>query len=118
MRTYLRLALVVGFLTFPVGAMAQFQQPTEEELKMTAEPKAPGASAIYLYREETVDDSLHYHSLRVRIKVLTEKGKELATVNVPYLRTSYKITDVRARTIHAAGCRGGQHSRVFVATAL
>ena len=27
---------------------------------MTAEPKAPGAAAIYLYREETTDDNLHF----------------------------------------------------------
>ena len=98
--------ILVGILTFAVPALAQFQPPTGEELKMTAEPKAPGAAAIYLYREEKVDDSLHYHSLFVRIKVLTEKGKELATVSVPYLRSTFKITDVRARTIHADGTGG------------
>jgi hypothetical protein len=96
-------SLLLGILTFAVPALAQFQPPTDEELKMTSEPKAPGAAAIYLYREEKVDDALHYHSLFVRIKVLTEKGKELATVSVPYVRNSFKITDVRARTIHADG---------------
>ena len=50
-----------------------------------------------------MDDTLHYHTQYVRIKVLTEKGKELATVSVPYVRNSFKITDVRARTIHADG---------------
>jgi hypothetical protein len=97
------LSVLLGILTFAVPALAQFRPPTDEELKMTSEPKAPGAAAIYLYREEKVDDSLHYHSLFVRIKVLTEKGKELATVSVPYVRNSFKITDVRARTIHADG---------------
>ena len=96
-------SVLLGILTFAVPARAQFQPPTDEELKMTSEPKAPGAAAIYLYREEKVDDTLHYHSLFVRIKVLTEKGKELATVSVPYVRSSFKITDVRARTIHADG---------------
>ena len=70
---------------------------------MTAEPKAPGAAAIYLYREESDDDNLHFHSVFERIKVLTEKGKELATVTLPYYKGSYSITDVRARTIHADG---------------
>jgi transglutaminase-like putative cysteine protease len=103
MRIRLQLAVLLGVLALPGVVLAQFQAPTEEELKMTAEPKAPGASAIYLYREEKVDDMLHYHSLYVRIKVLTEKGKELATVSVPYLKGEYKISDVQARTIHADG---------------
>ena len=58
---------------------------------MTSDPKAPGADAVYLYREEKTDDNLHYHSYYVRIKVLTEKGKELATVRIPYERRSFKV---------------------------
>jgi hypothetical protein len=42
--------------------MAQFQQPTDEELKMTADPKAPGAAAVYLNLEEITNDPLHYKS--------------------------------------------------------
>ncbi|HTB98157.1 MAG TPA: DUF3857 domain-containing protein [Terracidiphilus sp.] len=70
---------------------------------MTSDPKAPGAAAVYLYREETSDDTLHFHSMYVKIKVLTEKGKELATVRIPYERRSFKVTDVQGRTIHADG---------------
>ncbi len=70
---------------------------------MTAEPKAPGASAIYLYREEKADDNLHYQSFMARIKVLTEKGKELATVEVPYPKGRFSVTDIKARTIHSDG---------------
>jgi len=99
----LRLIVFLGAWMAPAVVLGQFQQPTDEELKMTAEAKAPGAAAVYLYREETVDDNLHYHSLYVRIKVLTEKGKELATVSVPYFKGEGQITDVRARTIHADG---------------
>jgi len=87
----------------PVLLNAQFQEPTSEELKMTADPKAPGASAVYLYREETTDDSLHYHSIYERIKVLTEKGKELATIRIPYEHGADKVTDIKGRTIHADG---------------
>ncbi len=95
----------VAVTTFvvPASLFAQFQPPTSEELSMTAEPKAPGASAIYLYREETVDDNLHVHMFHARIKVLTEKGKELATVEVPYQRNSFEIKDIKARTVHADG---------------
>lgn len=99
------LYVLVAFapLLFSAALFAQFAPPTAEELSMTSEPKAPGAAAIYLYREETVDDNLHYHSFFARIKVLTEKGKELATQSVPYAKGYNTITDVKARTIHSDG---------------
>jgi Domain of Unknown Function with PDB structure (DUF3857)/Transglutaminase-like superfamily len=88
---------------FPSLVHAQFQAPTKEELEMTSDPNAPGADAVYLYREERSDDNLHYHSYYVRLKVLTEKGKELATVRTPYERRSFKVTDIQGRTIHRDG---------------
>ncbi len=94
--------LFVAF-TFSRPLVAQFQQPTDDELKMTADPKAPGAAAVYLNVEEIANDPLHFESFYARIKVLGEKGKELATVDVPYLRGNFKITDIKARTIHADG---------------
>ena len=70
---------------------------------MTADPKAPGAAAVYLYREETTDDTLHYHTYYERIKVLMEKGKELATIRIPYERRQFKVRGIKGRTIHADG---------------
>lgn len=70
----------------PFVAYAQFQAPTQEELKMTSDPKNPGADAIILYREEIQDDDHNVHSFYDRVKVLTEKGKELATVQISYQR--------------------------------
>ena len=70
----MRHTLLLLALAAPALLHAQFQPPTQEELSMTADPKAPGAAAVYLYREETTDDSLHYHSYYERIKILTEKG--------------------------------------------
>lgn len=90
-------------LSSPLLVQAQFQQPTAEELKMTADPKAQGAAAVYLYREETTDDHLHFHSYYERIKILSEKGKELATIRIPYEHGQFKVTDIRGRTIHADG---------------
>jgi hypothetical protein len=105
MRTHLsvRLALLFLVIAAPALVRAQFQQPTDEELKMTSDPKAPGAAAVYLYREETTDDHMHFHSYYERIKVLTEKGKELATIHIPYEHGSFKVTDIKGRTIHADG---------------
>src|SRR6266700_4602283 len=79
-----------GFLLFiaavPLVSYAQFQPPSKEELSMTSDPKAPGAPAVYLYREETTDDPHHFSTVYARIKVLTEAGKDMATVHVIYQR--------------------------------
>jgi len=100
----LRGAVLLCTLVSPVLACAQFQPPTDEELKMTSDPKAPGAAAVYLDYEEIANDPLHYETTYARIKVLTEKGKSLATVELPYfLKGSTKITDIKGRTIQPDG---------------
>lgn len=87
----------------PAAAHAQFQPPVDEELRMTSDPKAPGADAVYLDLEEIANDPQHYQSYYARIKVLTEKGKEMATVDLPYLKGNSKIDDIKGRTIHSDG---------------
>ena len=97
------LALLCLCFLVPALSHAQFQEPTKEELQMTQDPKAPGADAVYFYREETTDDALHFHGYYERIKVLTEKGKEQATVRIPYERGESKVADIKGRTIHPDG---------------
>ncbi|HVN93966.1 MAG TPA: DUF3857 and transglutaminase domain-containing protein [Terracidiphilus sp.] len=87
----------------PVLIHAQFQPPNPDELKMTADPAAPGADAVYLEISEVSNDPVHYRSYYERIKVLTEKGKELATVEIPYLKGDSKIESIKGRTIHSDG---------------
>jgi hypothetical protein len=60
------------------------QPPSKEELSMTSDPKAPGADAVYLFREEREDDPDHFRSVYGRIKVLTEKGKAAGTIHGMY----------------------------------
>lgn len=89
---------------FPARGSATWTQPTPDELKMTADPAAPGAEAVYLFREEKVDDKLHYHSIYARIKILTEKGKEdYSDVEIPYESGVDDIKAVEGRTIHPDG---------------
>ncbi|HUN63370.1 MAG TPA: DUF3857 domain-containing protein [Candidatus Sulfotelmatobacter sp.] len=75
------------------------------ELKMTSEPKAPGAPAIYLYRQVDRKDlgraNTEYNY--VRIKILKEEGRESANIAIPYLSDNSGISNIRARTIHADG---------------
>ena len=96
-------ALLLLISASPALLRAQFQQPTDEELKMTADPKAPGAAAVYLNYEEIENDPLKYESYYARIKVLTEKGKEQATVEIPYWYNGLKVSEIQARTIHSDG---------------
>jgi len=96
-------AILLLALASPALLQAQFQPPTAEELKMTADPKAPGAAAVYLYREDATDQVNDTRSFYERIKVLSEKGKDLATVQIPYEVGVEKITDIQGRTIHADG---------------
>lgn len=75
------------------------------DLKMTSELKAPGAPAIYLYRQVDRKDaargSTEYNY--VRIKILTEEGRGNANVAIPYVSERTQISNVRARTVHADG---------------
>jgi len=84
-------ALLFGFLLVVVGVPrvvhAQFSPVAKEELTMTADPKAPGAAAVYLYREETEDDPHAFRTIYARIKVLTEAGKSAAVVHISYPKT-------------------------------
>jgi hypothetical protein len=84
----------------------QWTQPTAEELSMTAQAGAPGAAAVYLFREEVTVDHLHYSSTYVRLKVLTEGGKKYANVELPYTLqgdSDEQVTNVEGRTIHPDG---------------
>ena len=79
------LLLAVGKI--PSLAHAQFPPVSRDELTMTSDPKAPGAGAVYLYREETEDDPHAFRTIYARIKVLTEAGKSAATVHVSFPKT-------------------------------
>jgi Domain of Unknown Function with PDB structure (DUF3857)/Transglutaminase-like superfamily len=88
----------------PAFGGTTWTQPTPDELKMTSDPKAPDAAAVFLNREEIVDDKTHFHRLYARIKILTEKGKEeYSDIEIPYEAGVSDIRAVEGRTIHADG---------------
>jgi len=90
--------------SLPAFAGSNWAQPTPDELKMTSDPAAPDAPAVYLFREEIVDDKLHYHRLYARIKILTEKGKEeFSDIEIPYEAGTVSVRAVEGRTIHPDG---------------
>jgi hypothetical protein len=101
--------IVAASATFPLlsGALhaQQWIAPTPEELSMTAIPEVPGAPAVYLYKEEKTDDWLHMHSVYVRLKVLTDRGKEYANVELPFFtgEDGSTVDSIAGRTIHPDG---------------
>jgi len=103
MRVSLRIGILFLIVVTPVFLRAQFQKPADEELKMTSDPMAPSAGAVYLDYVESEDNSMPRYTVYARIKVLTEKGKDLATADVPFVEEYYKIGAIQARTIHADG---------------
>lgn len=83
---------------------ANWTQPTPEELKMTSDPAAPDAQAVYLQRDEVVNIPEHFHRVYARIKILTEKGKEeFSEFEIPYEAGQSAIRAVDGRTIHSDG---------------
>jgi hypothetical protein len=95
----------LGLSLFTVSLHAQFTPPTPEELSMTSQAGAEGAPAVYLYKEETSEDGLHMFSRYVRLKVLTEGGKDYANVELPYVsgNAHLGVDSISGRTIHPDG---------------
>ncbi|MGC8549015.1 MAG: hypothetical protein ACP5M4_04875 [Acidobacteriaceae bacterium] len=69
-RAVLVVTLLAALNVFSANA-EKWYQPTAQQLKMTTDPKAPNAAAVYLFREETVNDKEHDHTFSAVIKVLT-----------------------------------------------
>lgn len=81
-----RIGILVCGAAIPLASLAQFQAPTKEELSMTSDPQAPGAPAVYLYREVVSQDPLHHTTVYARIKILSPAGLKAATVHIRYHR--------------------------------
>lgn len=74
------------------------------ELKMTGEPKAPGASAIILEMRMDRDDSDNKVSIYKRIKILTDGGRKYANVEIPYdKKENESVRFIEARVIRPDG---------------
>lgn len=88
------------------GVGADDWQPiSQDELKMTSLPEAPGAPAVVLYRQVDRDDNAKSGNEQnyVRIKILTEEGRKYADVEIPYFHDQGNIIAIRARTVRPDG---------------
>jgi hypothetical protein len=106
--TLLLVPMIACALSFAVlkAAADEWKPIDPAELKMSSEPKAPGAKAIYLYREVDRKDTGRRANTEynyVRIKILKEEGRDAANVVIPYYSDKIRIDGVRARTVHPDG---------------
>jgi hypothetical protein len=86
------------------------------ELKMTSEPKAPGAPEIYLYRQfdrKETGRGNHTEVNCVRLKILTEEGRKYANVEIPNWKSVGGINGIQARTVHPGGSIVNFDGKVF-----
>ncbi len=92
-----------------------FQPVSQEELKMTSEPLAPGAPAIILYRQVDRYDDIHvpHEDNYLRIKILTEEGRKYADVEIPFYKQQEDIVNIHARTIRPDGSTADFGGKVF-----
>jgi hypothetical protein len=94
----------------------EWQPISPEELKMTSEPKAPGAPAIILYRQVDRDDS-NFHTPHeynyVREKIFTEEGRKYADVEIPVVKGRWEIHNIRARTVRPDGSIANFDGKIY-----
>jgi len=84
-------------LPTPTFAWPDFPPVNQAELKITSLPSQPGASAFILSHEETNDDQIHFRQIYMRIKVLTEAGRERANVEIPYNDRNFDIAGIHTK---------------------
>src|SRR5215469_13711318 len=87
-----------------IGQIPDTWQPIpKEDLALKDNPAAPGSAAMILERQTYTDDEKRLETEWIRIKVLTEGGKDYADVQIPYLARGTSIEGIRGRTVRADG---------------
>ena len=101
-RLFLSIALLIGFAA-PASAQKEDWLPiTQHDLEMKQVPGSPGAEAVQLYYADFINDEEQTEFFHVCIKVLNEKGKSYADVEI-VIPPDGSISGLKARTIHPDG---------------
>jgi hypothetical protein len=105
--------LMAGLVTVQVARAADWLPIDPKELQMTGEPNAPGAAAVYLYRQVDRSDVYYSEKNYVRIKILTEEGLKYANVELSFDGQSESIGEIQARTVQPDGSSVPFDGKVF-----
>lgn len=106
--TMITAAIVLGAAVYSLDSIQadEWLPISQDELKMTGVPEAPGAPAIILYRQVDRDDSnpkIPHEYNYVREKIFTEEGRKYANAEIQYVKDRYSIVNIQARTVHPDG---------------
>ena len=111
--------ILFGATAYRVGSSSaadEWLPISPDELKMTSLPEAPGAPAIYLYRQVDRNDQESHEYNYVRIKILTEEGRKNADVEIPFFKESGDVRGIKARTIRPDGSVANFDGKVYEKT--
>jgi len=100
-----RLILVATLLAVPLcfaDKPEDWLPITQQDLQMKEVPGKPGAPAVQLFYEQFDDDASFFEFIYHRIKILNDKGKDFARVEVPVI-SGFSVVDLKARVIHPDG---------------
>ncbi|MGZ7072251.1 MAG: DUF3857 domain-containing protein [Candidatus Angelobacter sp.] len=101
-RLYLSFALLLVFIA-PASAQKEDWLPiTQHDLEMKQVPGSPGADAVQLYYADFINDQEQTEFFYHRIKILNEKGKNHADVEL-IVPPDGSISSLKARTIQPDG---------------
>jgi len=104
LRLLFALILACGWGSVAICQVPDTWQPIpKEDLALKDNPADPGSAAMILERQIYTDDELRLETEWIRIKVFTERGKDYADIQIPYLARSTSIEGIRGRTVRADG---------------
>jgi hypothetical protein len=96
-------AMLLWFGTPAPAAKDDWLPISPEDLALKDNPKSPGAHAMILYRESSVDAHQSSDDEYFRIKIFTQEGVKEGDVEIPFVKGLSDIKDLRARTIRPDG---------------
>src|SRR4051812_9447866 len=103
MKTLVFLTLALSGCCAAFAADEPWQPIAKDELAMKDVTFAPGAEAVVLDWETFTDDINDYETVYFRIKVLNEEGTKYGDIQIPYLKESFIVKNIQARTIQPDG---------------
>ena len=104
---------IAGVVTLRTAAAADWLPIEPRELQMTSEPGAPGAAAVYLYRQVDRSDVYYNEKIYIRIKILSEEGLKYANVEIPFDGQNESIGEIQARSVQPDGSSTPFDGKVF-----
>jgi hypothetical protein len=111
-------AVLALAVTGPAAGQSGWRPISAEEMAMTDCPQQPGAPAVFLWREVVTNENERAISVSCRLKVLTPAGKERANVEIPFVKGSFKVDELKARVVRPGGASEDFHGQMFEKTAI